>query len=178
MSRPRLGLSGGTLAAAIVALAIAGAVAGTATGARVAAEAAPLAETAPPAAAVGGPAADHALPPQRHRVLGRVIGTRGAFLRVRTPSGEVVRVHVLPRAVIRKAGKPASLDAIQRGDRVLAVGRVNQNGVLQAGGVGGGGGPAPRPRRPPGRCAPTPPRPPRTCRLTPKARRSPSRRRR
>ena len=58
--------------------------------------------------------------------------TRGDFVRVRTPTGEIVRVRVLPRALIRRSGERVSVDAIQRSDRVLAVGRVNPNGVLQA----------------------------------------------
>jgi hypothetical protein len=60
------------------------------------------------------------------------VAVRGEFLGVRTPDGTIVRVRVLPRALIRKAGERVELDAIQRGDRVLAVGRVNRNGVLQA----------------------------------------------
>jgi hypothetical protein len=137
---PQRGLSGGALAVAIVALAISGALAGTAMGARVAAEAAPPAEPA------SDPAAQKPLPPQLHSVLGRVVATRGEFLRVRTPDGTVVRVHVLPRALIRKAGKRVELEAIERGDRVLAVGRVNQNGVLQARAVRAQPTPASRPQ--------------------------------
>jgi hypothetical protein len=73
---------------------------------------------------------------------------------VRTPDGTVVRVHVLPRALIRKAGQRVERDALQRGDRVLAVGRVNANGVLQARAVRA----QPTPfSRPPPPDAPSPP---------------------
>lgn len=153
MSGPRLGLSGGTLAAAIVALAIGGALAGTATGARVAAAGAPPAEIASPADPGSAPAAENPLPPRLHSVLGRVMATRGEFLGVRTPDGTVVRVRVLPRALIRKAGKRVEMEAIERGDRVLAVGRVNQNGVLQARAVRLQPTPPSRPQ-PPGAGAP------------------------
>ncbi|HEY7067754.1 MAG TPA: hypothetical protein VII06_40235 [Chloroflexota bacterium] len=164
MSWPRLGLTGGTLAIAIVALAFGGAVAGTATGARVAAQAAPPADVAgelPGDPATG--AGEKPLPPQLHSVLGRVAAVRGEFIGVRTPAGTVVRVHVLPRTAIRKAGKRVAMEAIERGDRVVAVGRVNPNGVLQARGLLVQRTPLSRPNLPPdggpaeGTPAPPPP---------------------
>jgi hypothetical protein len=116
------------------------------------------------------PATEQPAPPRLHRVLGRVMATRGQFLRVRTPAGEIVRVRVLPRAVIRRAGEPVPKEAIQRFDRVLAIGRVNQNGVLQARALRVQPTPLSRPWPPadatppdaeqlPGADAPPPPRP-------------------
>jgi hypothetical protein len=148
MRRPRLGLSGGTLAVAIVALAIGAALGGTAAGARVAVEAAPPLEASPPSDPLTAPPAETAAPPQPHSVLGRVVAVRGDFLGVRTPDGTIVRVRVLPRTLIRKAGQRVELDAIQRGDRVLAVGRVNDNGVLQARAVRAQPTPLSRPQSP------------------------------
>ncbi|HZS01535.1 MAG TPA: hypothetical protein VFE37_22655 [Chloroflexota bacterium] len=164
MSWPRPRLSGRMLAVAIVALALGGAVAGAATGARVAAEAAPPADIVLPAEPAA-PSPERPVPAQLHRVLGRVTAARGEFIRVRTPKGEVVRVHVLPRAVVRRAGQRVSLDAVERFDRVLAVGRVTPNGVLQARAVlvqptplsrpwPAAGAPAPNGDQPPGADAP------------------------
>ncbi len=115
----------GTLALAIVALTIGAAVLGTAAGAREAAEAAP----APAAVRGAGPGR---LVPGVHSIIGRVLGVQDGFLRVRTPSGKPVEVHLLPRTVIRRAGEKVDPSEIQRGDRVLVVGRLTDNGLLQA----------------------------------------------
>ena len=120
----------GTLAVAIVALAIGAAIGGTAAGARVAAEAAPLDLASPPATEVEAP------PPRPvHRVVGRVVGVRDQLIRVRPPGDLPVPVHVRPQTLIRRAGERVGLDAIRRGDRVVAVGRVDEWGVLQARGI-------------------------------------------
>src|SRR5262245_19244412 len=129
----------GRWAGALVALAIGAAVLGTATGARVAAEAEPAAEV------VAEPAAALRSAPLIHSVKGRVVGIRGDFIIIRPPGGEPVRVHILPRTVIRHAGQKADLAAVQRGDRALVVGRMNDNAVLQARAIGIHPAP-PRPR--------------------------------
>jgi hypothetical protein len=137
----------GRWAGAIVALAIGAAVLGAATGARVAAEAEPAAE------ALAEPAPAPRATPSSHSVKGRVVGVRGDFIVIRPPGGEPVRVHVLPRTVIRHDGQKADLSAVKRGDRALAVGRMNDNGVLQARGIVAR---PPRPR-PPAQAAPESP---------------------
>jgi hypothetical protein len=153
----------GTLAVAIVAMAIGAAIGGAATGARMAAEAAPSpvaqAETAPPEERPVPPR------PQAHSVLGVVVRKGPNGIAVRTPEGPIVRVRVLPNTIIRRAGERADLAAIEPGDRVVAVGRVNPNGVLLARGLRvqpspppegalplrlpAGAAPLPKPARPP-----------------------------
>ena len=130
---------GGTLAVGIVALAIGAAIGGAAAGARVAAEAAPL-DLASHAAAEEARA-----PRQVHRVVGRVVGVRDQLIRVRPPGDLPVPVHVRPQTLIRRAGERVGLDAIRRGDRVVAVGRVDEWGVLQARGILVRPAPPPRP---------------------------------
>jgi hypothetical protein len=121
----------GTLAVAIVAMTIGAALGGAATGARTAVEAAPAAEP-PTAPAAQGPSKP---PAQMHSAFGRVMARRENVIRVRTPEGEVVRVRVLAQTLIRKANTRVDVDAIEPGDRLLAVGRMNANGVLVARGV-------------------------------------------
>jgi hypothetical protein len=130
----------GTLAVAIVAMAIGAAIGGAAAGARVAADAAPAIELPAPEAlptpeTLAEPPRRVQRPTQAHSVLGRVVASRDNFIGVRTPEGPIVRVRVLPQTVIRRAGERVELDAVERGDRVLAVGRVNENGVLVARGM-------------------------------------------
>jgi hypothetical protein len=133
----------GTLALLIVLLAIGAAVAGTAAGARVATEALPEVVDTPPQATESAAEAElgaSSNPPgrpavQAHSVRGRVVGKRGNLVRVRPPGGTPMAVQVLPRTVIRRAGEKADLAAIQRGDRVVVVGRLDENGVLQARGI-------------------------------------------
>lgn len=115
----------GMLALAIVLLTLGAAVLGTAAGAHVAAEAAPAAEPL-------GDVAPARPKPAVHSVIGRVVGTRDEFVMVRPPGAEPVRVHLLPRTLVRRAGERVEPSSIQRGDRVLVVGRLNENNVLQA----------------------------------------------
>jgi hypothetical protein len=127
----------GMLALAIVLLTLGAAVLGTAAGAHVAAEAAPgavpLDEVAPARAK-----------PALHSVIGRVVGMRNDVVVVRPRGGEPVRVHLLPRTIVRRAGEKVDPATIKRGDRVLVVGRMNDDGVLQARGIAV----RPRPARP------------------------------
>jgi hypothetical protein len=120
----------GTLTVAIVSMAIGAAIGGAATGARVAAETAPPIDVSAPVAGTA-----HPKPPQMHSVRGRVIAKQDSFVGVRTPDGSTTRVRVLPQTVIRKTGERVTIELIERGDRVVAVGRVNENGVLLARGI-------------------------------------------
>ena len=143
----------GRLALAVVMLTVVAAGAGAAAGARVAAESAPPGEVvvAPQSAPAGEsqlapepPTAARAAP-QAHSVTGRIVGRRGDFVRVRPSEGPPVSVRVLPRTTIRRGGETVGLEALQRGDRVVVVGHVNERGVLQARVI---------------RARPAPPRPP------------------
>jgi hypothetical protein len=141
------------LATAIVALAVGAAVGGTVAGARVAAEAAPSGEAAalrPPGR--GGPLV--------HSIVGRVTVVDGELVHLLPPDGLQAPVHVLPRTIIRRAGQRVGLDAIQPGDRVLAVGRLDDAGVLQARGLLVRPAPAARPPREGGPDRPPKPPPP------------------
>src|SRR5216684_2859283 len=59
----------------------------------------------------------------------------GETAALRLPGRGGPPVHVLPRTIIRRAGQRVGLDAIQPGDGVLAVGRLDDAGVLQARGL-------------------------------------------
>jgi len=141
------------LATAVVALAVGAAVGGTVAGARVAAEAAPHREaSAPRPPGRGGPPV--------HSIIGRVADVDGELVYLLPPDGLPTPVHVLPRTIIRRAGQRVAMDAIQPGDGVLAVGRLDDAGVLQARGLLVRPAPAPRPPREGGPERPPKPSPP------------------
>src|SRR5438067_977347 len=141
------------MSTAIVALAVGAAVGGTVAGARVAAEAAPRGE----AAALRLPGRGG---PPVHSIVGRVADVNGELVYLQRPDGLPAPVHVLPRTIIRRAGQRVGLDAIQPGDGVLAVGRLDDAGVLQARGLLVRAAPAPRPPREGGPDRPPKPAPP------------------
>jgi hypothetical protein len=135
------------LTALLVALAVLAAVAGTALGARGASSEtaaswqAVAIEPSERGASAEPPAEPPAEPAERPKpgfttIVGRIAAKRGEFLRVRTPESEApVRVRLLPRTVVKRAGERVEPDALQPGDGVRVVGRLNENGVLQAWGI-------------------------------------------
>jgi hypothetical protein len=134
MSWSGIGRAARLLSVALLVLASSAAVGGALAGARAAAEAAPAGENAIPPAS-DSPAFQPAETPRRHSIAGRVAALQGRYLLVRSLDGGVVRVRVRPQTVIRRAGERIGLDAIQAGDRVLVVGRLNERGVLVARGI-------------------------------------------
>jgi hypothetical protein len=151
----------------IVVMTVVSAIGGAVAGTRMAAEAGPPAEIAAPVEAPAEapveaptetPAAPARLARRHHALIGRVMAVEDDTLHVRRPRGRLVTVQIAPSTVVRRAGERVTPDAIQAGDRVVVVGRVVDDGVLQARGIRA----RPMPLRPPpGEGRPAPPSKPR-----------------
>jgi hypothetical protein len=121
--------------AGIVVVAVLAAAAGTALGARgAAADNAQVLHTLKLESSVEAPAPAPAARPGFTTIVGRVVVVREQGLLVRTPEGRVA-VRVLPRTVIKRAGERVELAALQRGDGVVVVGKLTEQGTLRAWGI-------------------------------------------
>jgi hypothetical protein len=121
--------------ASLVVVAVLAAAAGTALGARgAAADNVQVLRTLKLDSAVDTPAPAPAARPGFTTIVGRVVAVREQGLLVRTPEGRVV-VRVLPRTVIKRAGERVELAALQRGDGVVVVGKLTEQGTLRAWGI-------------------------------------------
>ena len=86
-----------------------------------------------PGQARSGPAAPALGPlPKQHSVTGAILEVSGSDLTIRTPAGLEGVIRVAPRAIVRLGGKPVPLDALQPGDRIVAVGQQVREDELRA----------------------------------------------
>lgn len=72
----------------------------------------------------------------RRLFVGRITQIDGATLTIKTLSGPTITIHLLPRTIVRHAGKPITATDLHVGDVVLAHVARTRSGLMYAISVG------------------------------------------